>query len=109
MSVIEVAGVRVKTIYGYGSHYYINKIKGVRIEHVKNLPFWCEVVHEKNMGNDAYFLLARMVKETNLIQQNFAVNEPVYAGVGLYLFKFLPRYVRTFVRRIGYKLFGRHW
>ena len=28
----------VKTIYGYGSHYYIDRIKGVKIEYVKNQP-----------------------------------------------------------------------
>ena len=54
MSVIEEGNpVTLKTIYGYGSHYYIEKIPVARIEHIKNQPMWCEVIHEKNMGNDA--------------------------------------------------------
>lgn len=109
MSVVEKAGVGVKTIYGYGSHYYINKIKGVRIDHVKNQPMWCEVIHEKNMGNDAYFLRARMISDCDLLKRDFLMDEIVEAGVNLYLLKFILRYAKTFIRRIGYRLFGRHW
>lgn len=99
----------VKTIYGYGSHYYIDKIPGAYIEHVKNTPMWCEVIHEKNMGNDAYFLRAKMMSYRELLRRDFAIDETVQFGVGIYLFRFLPRYVKTFVRRIGYFFFGRHW
>lgn len=100
----------VKTIYGYGSHYYIDKIKGVRIEFVKDMPMWCEVIHEKNMGNDAYFLLgAKMVNDTNLLKREFAIDEVVNHSFALYTTRFIPRYIKTFIRRIGYFLFGRHW
>lgn len=44
-----------KTIYGYGSHYFIDKIRGAQIEHVKCPPMWCKVIHEKNVDNDAIF------------------------------------------------------
>lgn len=109
MSVIEAAGTRVKTIYGYGSHYYIDKIPNVRIEHVKNQPLWCEVVHEKNMGNDAYFLNAKMMKGESILQTAYGIQEKVNSGLCLYLFRFIPRYIRTFIRRVGYFFFGRHW
>ena len=108
MSVVERADASLKTIYGYGSHYYIEKIDGVSIEHVKNLPMWCEVIHEKNMGNDAYFLNAKMVKEAKGFGFMFQDSCFKY-GLGIYLFRFLPRYIKTFVRRIGYRVFGRHW
>ena len=99
----------VRTIYGYGSHYYIDKIKDARIEYIRNNPMWCEVIHEKNMGNDAYFLGARMVREKGLLREDFGLQEPVRYSAGLYMFRFLPRYCKTLVRRIGYVLFGRHW
>lgn len=89
----------LKGIFGYGRHSYIEKLKDVKIEHVKNLPMWCEVVHEKNMINDAYFLKAKMVREGDLLRREFAVDETIQSGLGLYLFKFLPRYGRTFIRR----------
>lgn len=110
MSVVESGNpLTVKTIYGYGSHYYIDKIPGANIEHVKNQPMWCEVIHERNMGNDAYFLGAKMVKDDGLLITTYCLQEKLKSGVRLYIFRFLPRYIKTFVRRIGYKLFGRHW
>lgn len=96
----------VKTIYGYGSHYYIDKIKGASIEYVNNLPMWCQVVHEKNMGNDAYFLRAKMVNQKTLLINNYGIQEEVKHGAGLYLFRFLPRYAKTFIRRCKIKLRG---
>lgn len=99
----------VKTIYGYGSHYYINQIEGVRIEYVLDKPLWCEVIHEKNMGNDAYFLGAKMVRDSKKLRSDFAINETAKYGMGLYSFQFLPRYGKTFIRRCRYRLFGRHW
>lgn len=97
---------RVKTIYGYGSHYYIDKIKGVRIEYVINLPMWCQVVHERNMGNDAYFLGAKMVNKETLLITDYGILEEIKYGVGIYLFRFLPRYAKTFIRRCKIKLRG---
>ena len=111
MSVVEKGDPSsLKTIYGYGSHYYINKIEGVEIEKVDRLSIWCEVIHEKNMGNDAYFLFGtRMIGDSGLLRERFSINETVNSGVGLYLFRFLPRYIKTFFRRVKYFFFGRHW
>lgn len=110
VSVIESGeSSTLKTIYGYGSHYYIDRIKGAKIEYVENFPMWCEVIHEKNMGNDAYFLKAKMVKDSERLRRDFAIDKTVNYGAGLYLFRFLPRYGKTFIRRCRYRLFGRHW
>lgn len=111
MSVVEEGNpATLKTIYGYGSHYYIDKIKDIHIEKIKELPMWCEVIHEKNMGNDAYFLLSsKMIKDEYLLFREFGLKEKVESGNCLYLFRFLPRYFKTLVRRVGYRLYGRHW
>lgn len=108
ISVVERADDTLRTVYGYGSHYFINASR-MRIEHVKNLPMWCEVIHEKNMGNDAYFLTAKMTRQKNILKNDFSIEEEVQSRIGLYFYRFIPRYVKTFVRRIGYKLNGRHW
>ena len=90
----------VKGVFCYGTHYYIYTVKGAKIEHVKSQPMWCEVVHERNMANDAYFFLrTKMVKNKEMLRSVFSINETVKSGLGIYLFKFLPRYGRTFVRR----------
>lgn len=99
----------VRTIYGYGSHYYLVKIPGVRIEQISGSRMWCEVIHEKNMGNDAYFLHATMEKDPAMLQRDFAIEEPLQHGLLLYLTRFLPRYAGTFVRRTKNRLFGRKW
>lgn len=104
-SVVEDVS-EMKTIYGYGSHYYIDKIPGAKIEYVKNLPMWCEVIHEKNMGNDAFFLDAKMVKDRSVLINDFGIQEAVKHGAGLYLLRFLPRYAKTFIRRCKIKLRG---
>ena len=105
MSVVEEGNpATIKTIYGYGSHYYIEKIPGIKIEYVKNQPMWCEVIHEKNMGNDAYFLNAKMVREANGFGFMFQDLSFKY-GIGNYLFRYLPRYCKTFIRRCGYYIF----
>ena len=61
------------------------------------------------MGNDAYFLNAKMVNNDGILLNGYGLHEKVNSGMELYLFRFLPRYAKTFVRRVGYRLFGRHW
>jgi hypothetical protein len=111
MSVVENGNPNmVKTIYGYGSHYYVDRIKNAKFEIISRLPMWCEVIHERNMGNDAYFLLsARMVKDREMLHREFALEETVKTGIGIYLIRFLPRYLKTFLRRTKYYLWGRKW
>ena len=111
MSVVENGNPNmVKTIYGYGSHYYVDRIKNAKFEIVSRLPMWCEVIHEKNMDNDAYFLLgAKMGKDREILHREFAIEEIVRTGMGIYFIRFLPRYLKTFLRRTRYYLWGRHW
>jgi hypothetical protein len=100
----------VKGIFGYGSHSYIHTIEGVRIENIKEQPMWCEVVHEKNMINDAYFIKGiRMIKDANRLRCDFSIDETVNHSMVIYAFKFLPRYFKTFVKRAKNRLFGKKW
>ena len=108
VSVIE-RNDSMKTIYGFGSHYFIVKIPGVRIEHVSGCRMWCEVIHDKNMINDASFLHVTMEKDSEMLQREFAVNERLHQGIRLYLFSFLPRYAKKLARRAKNRLFGTKW
>lgn len=111
VSVIESGEPDVtKTVFGYGSHYYIDKIPGARIKYVKDVPLWCEVIHRRNMGNDAYFLFGtKMVQDGETLRRDFAVGETSRSGIYLYLSRFVPRYIVVFFRRIRYFFFGRKW
>lgn len=97
----------LKGIFGYGSHAAIEKIPGAYIECIKSPRMWCEVVHEKNVMNDAKFLTMDMVKNGNVLKNDFAIDDKVSSGIGIYLSKFLPRYAKTFVRRLRYYLWLR--
>lgn len=110
MSVVENGDASsIKGIFGYGSHAFIHQIKGVTIGCVSNMLMWCEVLHGKNMINDAHFLKVKMVKDGDLLKNEFAIEECIRSGIGIYIFKFLPRYARTFVRRAKDRLFERKW
>ena len=62
------------------------------------------------MGNDAYFLFrARMVRDDLTLQREFGIDEACRHGLELYLFRFLPRFVLVFFRRVGYFFRGRRW
>ena len=103
VSVVEKGeSATLKGIFGFGSHATIEKIKGVKIECVKNLRMWCEVVHEKNVMNDAKFLTVYMVKDEDLLRNDFAVDDDVRYGIGIYVRRFIPRYIKTFVWRTKY-------
>ena len=106
VSVVEEGNpATAKGIFGHGRHYYIDQIKGARIVHVKTEPMWCEVVHEKNMINDANFIIGtKMVRDRECLRNEFAIDETIRSGAGMYLFKFLPRYIKTFGRRAKRRL-----
>lgn len=100
----------LKGIYGDGGHSRIDKKEWLKIEHVKTEPMWCEVVHEKNMINDANFIVGtRMVRNNDLLRREFALDETVRTGIGIYVFGFLPRYLRTFIKRAKNRIFDRVW
>lgn len=101
VSVVEQGNASiVKGVFGHGRHYYIDSIEGAKIEHIKTKPMWCEVVHEKNILNDANFMLhTKMVRDENRLRQEFAIDETVKYGIGIYLRRFLPRYIKTFGKR----------
>lgn len=108
VSVVEKGDAStVKGIFGYGSHATIDRIKDAKIERIKNQRMWCEVVHEKNVMNDAKFLTFSMVKDENVLRLDFAIEDELRYGIGIYLRRFVPRYLKTFVWRVKYYIWLR--
>lgn len=100
ISVVEKGDTAiVKGIFGYGSHATIDRIKDAKIESIRNQRMWCEVVHEKNVMNDAKFLTMDMVKDYSVLKQDFAIDDEVRYGIGIYILRFVPRYLNNFVCR----------
>lgn len=111
VSVVEAGNPStVKSIFGYGSHYYIDRIPGARIEYVEDLPLWCEVIHERNMDNDAYFLFGtKVIRDDGTLRRDFCIDESSRHGLSVYVFRFIPRYIKTFFRRARWRVFGHKW
>ena len=100
----------MKGVFGFGEHYYIDTNAGASIKNILNLPMWCEVIHERNMINDANFLIGtKIIRDSERLARDFFVVEDVKTGFGLFVFEFLPRYLRTYVKRTRNFLFGRQW
>ena len=100
----------VKGIFGYGGHYHVDEIEGVKVENVENARMWCEVIHERNMINDANFLIGtKVVRDKERLRREFALDVNIDTGLSVYAFKFLPRYMKTLVKRAKNKMRGRQW
>ena len=77
---------------------------------IENARMWCEVIHERNMINDANFLVGtKVVRDKDRLSRGFALDVDVDARLGVYAFKFLPRYLKTLVKRAKNKMRGRQW
>jgi glycosyltransferase involved in cell wall biosynthesis len=111
VSVVENANpITFRSVFGFGGHYYIDTIKDVKVVHIENKPMWCEVVHEKNMINDANFLIGTsVIQDKKRLRNEFSIDQIVRTGKGIYFSIFLPRYVKTFVSRVKNKILGRKW
>lgn len=99
----------LRTVYGYAGHYYVDQVPDVKVELVEGVPLWCEVVHEKNELNDANFLVGiKQVRDKELMRKLFSVDVDLDTHyTKTFVLNFVPRYIRTFMRRLKGKLFGK--
>ena len=68
------------------------------------------MVHEKNMINDANFLIGtKIVRDSERLRHDFVIDEALKSDFGVYVIKFMPRYLRTFIKRVNNRIFGRTW
>ena len=87
----------VKTCYGYGSHFLLEKKKTATVYHVKdkNHPMWTEVVHKDNVDNDV-----KMTLDTRIIDSRLSVKG--YCS-------WVLRAGKQVIRRIKDKIIPRKW
>lgn len=74
----ELSGIR--TCYGYGSHFLLEKQKLATVHHVKDAmrPMWIEVIHEGNVDNDVKMTLdTHFVKDKDLLRRDFSLQMEV--------------------------------
>lgn len=104
-------GEEVKTIFGYGGHYYIWKQKELQLIYVDPVhPMWMEVVHEGNVDNDIWMTYDTRLVSTDPIGR-FSFKDVHYSKspYSVFIFRFIPRSVRIFFVHVKHKLFGHDW
>ena len=99
----------VRTCYGYGSHFTVEKRGVVPVHHIAQAdkPMWIEVIHQGNVDNDVKMTLhTSFVKDQTLLRTAFSLNIDLQTGKRL---KFFTRYFKQILRRFRYRLFPRKW
>jgi hypothetical protein len=89
-------GELVRTVYGYGGHGCIYRIKDsmIHIKEIddKNTPGWLEVIHTKNIDNDVRMRPnVRAVTDSFALKRIFGLNILVDDRRCVFFFKYLPR------------------
>ena len=63
----------IKTVFGYGSHYYIGKHNGIRQIAVEKIDMWLEVIHDKNVINDVRMSIHTRIIGSEMLLRTFGV------------------------------------
>ena len=94
----------VKTCYGYGSHFFLEKKGLADVIHVKDSsrPMWIEVIHKENVDNDVKMTLhTRFISEPTLLKRYFSINVTITSKQRVAL---IARIAKQICRRLRNKL-----
>ena len=100
----------IMTVYGFGSHFYIEQIQDCEIKYIKDDPMWVEVIHEENVDNDV-----KMTFRTKLINDQTYLapygNNIIISQHSRWVFltRFLWRRFRQTLRRLKNRMTGKNW
>ena len=61
----------IKTVFGYGSHYYIDKHNDIRQIVEEKTDMWLEVIHDKNVINDVRMSLHTRITGSEMLLRTF--------------------------------------
>lgn len=96
---------KVKTCYGYGSHFLIEKNRVAKVRHItdKGKPMWVEVIHKGNVDNDV-----KMTFDTTLWLKDSScygctLTQAKYPRL-TYLMRWVPQMIGQVIRRAKGKL-----
>lgn len=99
----------VRTCYGYGSHFDVEKRNVAPVHHIthSDKPMWAEVIHNGNVDNDVKMTLDTcFINDKQLLRTEFSVDIILKDGNKL---KFSTRYLRQMVRRLYNHIIPRKW
>lgn len=109
---VEV-GKPFRTVFGFGGHYHILKENRTQVEILNTSPqmMWVEVIHDNNVDNDVKMTSKQhLVTDLKSHESNYAMQLPCSSWPRLvWCFRWLPRFVYQFFRRLWHKMFGHNW
>lgn len=77
LSAAESSLSAIRTCYGFGSHFLLERRGLARVAHINNreLPMWIEIIHEENVDNDVKMTFdTHVVKDKDLLKRDFSLN-----------------------------------
>ena len=110
ISIIENAD-ELRSVLGYGSHYYIWKCPEISMLYDDSKNMWMEVVHEGNVENDVWMTFdTRLIKDIHALDELFGCR--LYCADNIkkvFIKEWIPRAIRVFGVHVKHKLFGHDW
>jgi len=100
----------MRGVYGMGSHYYLRDSFSLYVKYLAGCN-WVEVVHSDNVDNDVKMTLNTFLEtDTQEFRENFGDGFTFSDNCRLkFAFKWMPRALGQFVRRLRYKIKPRDW
>lgn len=91
----------IKTIFGYGSHYYIGKHNGINKIISTKPAMWLEVIHEKNVVNDVRMSLHTRITGSEILLRTFGVTAETSGKVFSSLLKLFKMKIRQKIKMLA--------
>lgn len=107
--VSSVENPSVRTCYGYGSHFDIEKRNAASVHHIKcvDKPMWVEVIHKSNVDNDVKMTFdTSFINDKRLLTNDFALNIVLQTGKKM---SFFVRCIKQVLRRLYNRFVPRKW
>jgi hypothetical protein len=104
----KINGGRLACVYGYGSHFLLEKEYGVYVEHIveRTKSMWCEIIHYSNVDNDVKITFdTAVVVDSKILQKEFNID----IILQVCLFPFFIKATEQVFRRTKGKFIRRKW
>ncbi|MCC8145645.1 MAG: putative rhamnosyl transferase [Bacteroidales bacterium] len=103
----------IKTVQGYGSHYYINQYKETKILyiHQPEKEKWIEIIHGSNVDNDIKMTFkTKLITDKNKLRKEYGIDVTLAKNSTILFFtKYMQRLFMQVLRRTKYKFVKRKW
>jgi len=91
----------IKTVFGYGSHYYIGKHNGIRQIAVEKTDMWLEVIHDKNVINDVRTSIHTRIIGSEMLLRTFGVTAKTSGNTFSSLLKLFKMKIRQKIKMLA--------